>query len=150
MKLKSVLAAAVVAAFAMPAAAQLSVYEDYDISEEVWLVTTVKVDPNMGDYYLEGLKSTWVEANEVAKELGQNADYKILGSAFTESGDFNMMLMIKFDSMADLGPSREDYEAFMAAWGEANEDANRETAKTYPELRKIKGEYVFHEVTFNE
>ena len=150
MRLKSVLAAAVVATFAMPAAAQLSVYEDYDISEEVWLLTTIKVDPNMGDYYLEGLKSTWVEANEVAKELGHIADYRILGSALPQSGDFNMMLLIKFDSMADLGPSQEDYEAFMAAWGEANEDANRETAKTYPELRKIQGEYIFHEITFIE
>lgn len=148
MKLKSILLAAAVAAFAMPAVSQLSVYEDYDISEEVWLVTTIKVDSNMGDYYLEGLKSTWLEANKVAKELGQISDYKILGSAFPESGNFNMMLMIKFDSMADLGPSREDYEAFMAAWGAANEDANRETAKTYPELRKITGEYVLHELTF--
>ncbi|MEE2879394.1 MAG: hypothetical protein VX593_10350 [Pseudomonadota bacterium] len=149
MRLTSVLAAAAVAIFAMPAAAQLNAYEDYTISDEVWLITTVKVDANMGDYYLEGLKSTWLEANKVAKELGQISDYKILGSAFPQSGHFNMMLMIKFDSMADLGPSREDYDAFMAAWGEANQDASRETAKTYPELRKITGEYVVHELTFN-
>lgn len=149
MTLKSILAAAALAAIAMPAASQLSVYEDYDISDEVWLVTTVKVDANMGDYYLEGLKSTWVEANEVAKELGQIADYRILGSAFPQSGEFNMVLMIKFDSMADLGPSKEDYDAFMAAWGEANEESNRETSKTYPELREITGEYVLHELTFN-
>lgn len=149
MTLKSILAAAALAAIAMPAASQLSVYEDYDISDEVWLVTTVKVDANMGDYYLEGLKSTWIEANEVAKELGQIADYRILGSAFPQSGEFNMVLMIKFDSMADLGPSKEDYDAFMAAWGEANEESNRETSKTYPELREITGEYVLHELTFN-
>ena len=149
MRLTSVLAAAAVAVIAMPAAAQLNAYEDYTISDEVWLITTVKIDANMGDYYLEGLKSTWLEANKVAKELGQISDYKILGSAFPQSGHFNMMLMIKFDSMADLGPSREDYDAFMAAWGEANQDASRETAKTYPELRKITGEYVVHELTFN-
>ncbi|MEM9288963.1 MAG: hypothetical protein AAGA36_11555, partial [Pseudomonadota bacterium] len=58
------LAAAVLCSGA--ASAQLEYYEDYEVSDAVWNVTTVKVDANMGDYYLEGLKQTWVAANEVS------------------------------------------------------------------------------------
>ena len=61
--------------------------------------------------------------------------------------DFNILLGVKYASMADIGPSREKYDAFMAAWGEANQDSSRETSKTYPELRKITGQYLMHELT---
>ena len=53
------------------ASAQLEPFQDYDISDAIWIVTTVKVEPNMGDDYLEGIRETWVAGNEVAKELGQ-------------------------------------------------------------------------------
>ncbi len=49
-----------------PSLARLSVFEDYDISDFVSAVTTVKVDSNMGDYP-EDLKGGWIEANEMAK-----------------------------------------------------------------------------------
>lgn len=147
MKMRSAMAALALALMAAPASAQLELYEDYELSDAVWVVATVKVDANMGDYYLEGLKSTWVAGNEVAKSLGHIEDYVILSSAFPESGDFNLLLAVRFASMADLAPSRERYDAFMAAWGEENQAATRETVKTYPELRKITGEYVMHELT---
>ena len=59
----------------------------------------------------------------------------------------NQTRSVKYASMADLGPSKEKYDAFMTAWGNANEDSSRETAKTYPELRKITGQYLMNEVT---
>ena len=68
-------------------------------------------------------------------------------SAMPDSGHFNILLGVKYASMADIGPSREKYDAFMAAWGEANQDSSRETSKTYPELRKITGQYLMHELT---
>jgi hypothetical protein len=43
--------------------ADLEPWEDYDISDAVWSVTTIKVAPNMQDAYLEGLAKTWVESN---------------------------------------------------------------------------------------
>ncbi len=149
MRLKHMVLAIGLASLAFPASAQLEVYTDYEVSDEVWLMTTVKVDANMGDYYLEGLKSTWIASNEAAKDLGHIEGYSIMSSAFPQSGDFNMVLVIKFASMADLAPSKAKYDAFMTAWGEANQDSSRETSKTYPDIRTIVGEYVFHELTMN-
>ena len=147
MNIKGLLLSAALTAFATPAVAQLNAYEDYTISDTVWEIATIKVDSNMGDYYLEGIKSTWVESNDVAKSLGHIEDYTIMVSAMPDSGHFNILLGVKYASMADIGPSREKYDAFMAAWGEANQDSSRETSKTYPELRKITGQYLMHELT---
>ena len=81
MNIKGLLLSAALTAFATPALAQLNVYEDYTVSDSVWSITTIKVDSNMGDYYLEGIKSTWVESNDVAKSLGHIEDYSIMVSA---------------------------------------------------------------------
>lgn len=147
MRFKSLATAAALTALASPALAQLEVYEDYDVSDAVWEVSTIKVDSNMGDYYLEGLKSTWVASNEVAKSLGQIENYTILSSVMQDSGDFNLVLSVRFASMEDYAFSKEKYDAFMVAWGEANADASRETVKSYPELREITGQYLMQEIT---
>lgn len=148
MKLTATLAFIGAVMMAQPAAAQLSAYTDYDISESPSIVTTVKVDSNMMDYYLEGLKSTWAPSNEVAKELGHITGYSMHVSAFENSGDFNIVLVINLANTADLAPSKAKYDAFMASWGKANEKKNRATAKTYPDIREITGEYLMNEITF--
>ncbi|MGJ8560656.1 MAG: hypothetical protein ACSHX3_10505 [Litorimonas sp.] len=147
MKLLSTLTAIGMMAVAQPAFAQLEVYEDYDISDSVSVVTTVKVDANMGDYYLEGLRGTWVESSKIAKELGHIEDYAIYGSAFPNSGDFNMILVVSFKSTGDVGPSKAKYDAFMKEWGDKRQKESRAVTKTYPDIRTITGEYLMHEIT---
>lgn len=110
-------------------------------------VTTVKVDANMIDVYLEGLKQTWVAANKVSKDLGHISDYSIYMSQLPESGDFNLMLVVVYESIEDFAPSKERFDEFMARWGEENEEQNREIAQTYPEVRSIAGEYLVREIT---
>ena len=123
------------------AAAQLEPYKDYDIEEAVWNISTVKVDANMTDVYLEGLRDTWVASNEVAKKLGQIEDYFIMVSDFPQSGDFNIVLGVKFKNDGAAAPSKERYDAFMKEWGKANEERTREIVKTYPDVREITGDY---------
>lgn len=147
MRLLSTLATIGTLAFAQPAFAQLEVYKDYTVSDAVSSVTTVKVDSNMSDYYLEGLKETWVASSEVAKSLGHIEDYAIYQSAMPNGGEFNMILVVNFGSMADLGPSKSKYDAFMREWGNKNEESTRAITKTYPDIRTITGEYLMHEIT---
>ena len=104
-------------AFAQPAFAQLEAYEDYDISEATSIVTTVKVDSNMIDYYLEGLKTAWAPSNDVAKELGHIEDYGMYVSQLPNSGEFNVVLIVNFKNTGDIGPSKARYQAFMNEWG---------------------------------
>jgi hypothetical protein len=132
--------------FAVCAKDRLEVYEDYDIGTEITMVTTVKVDPNMGNVYLAGLKNSWVKAVKIQKELGYIKDWKIYGSDLPNSGDFNMLLMVTFNNSADLEPSKKKYDAFMKKWSEADEKMSNEISAKYPEVRTITGEYQLRQI----
>jgi len=129
------------------AAADLTPWKDYDISATVSNVTTVKVDSNMIDKYLEGLRATWVTGNEAAKALGQITDYAIYVSQLPNSGDFNVVLVVEMASASDMQPSKANYDAFMKKWGADNEKRTNEIVQTYPDVRTITGEYLLREIT---
>jgi hypothetical protein len=148
MKIQAPLALVVALCFAQPAFAQLKPYTDYDTGAAISQVTTVKVDANMINYYLEGIRSTWVASSEAAKKLGQIESYSVYVSDLPQSGDFNVVLVTRVKSASDLEPSKARYDAFMKAWGEANEKKTQETVKSYPGIRKITGEYHLREITF--
>jgi len=103
----------------------------------------------MDDAYLEGIKNTWVPGSEIAKKLGQLEDYWIYRSDLPQSGDFNLLLVVKFANTVDLAPNKERYEAFMKEFGQAAADESTEYAqKNYPAMREITGQYLMREVTF--
>jgi len=148
MRIKSLIGGMALMFLASPVFADLEPWTDYEVSDAVWLVTTVKVDANTGDAYLEGIKQTWAASNEVAKELGQIEEYSIFRSDLENSGSFNLLLVIKFANTADLVPNKERYEAFIEAWGQANADASTDYAqKNYPGMRELTGEYMMREIT---
>ena len=146
MHLKFILATLLLTLVSSTAVAQLEPFTDYDMSDELWNITMVKVDPNMGDDYLEGLRDTWVAANKVAKELGQIEDFFIYRSQLPESGHANLFLVVKYPNSDSLDPSKSEYDKFMQAWGSANESKTREITKNYPGMRKITGEYMVRRI----
>lgn len=148
MKLRHVVVGIVLTAVASMASADLDAWTDYDISSGVSNVTTVKVDSNMIDKYLEGLKATWAPANDVAVELGQIEGYNIYVSELANSGDFNVILVVRMKDAADMQPNQEDYEAFMKNWGEENQKLSDKMVMTYPDIRTITGEYLMREISF--
>lgn len=147
MRFKSLVTALLLTFFAQSALAQLEPFKDFDISNELWNITFIKVHPNMGNDYLEGLKETWVASNKVAKELGQIEDFAIYRSQLESSGDVNLFLVTKFANSDQLEPNKAEYDKFMKAWGAANEDRTREIVKDYPGMREITGEYLVREIT---
>ena len=131
-----------------PAFADLEPFSDYDQSRSVYHLTTIQVDPNMHDAYLEGIEKTWVSSNEIAKKLGHIVDYAIYRSTLPESGDFNLMLVIEYASAADLEPDKEKYNAFIEAWGKETADEVNDYSQTnYPAMRTIDGEYLLRRIT---
>jgi len=148
MKLRHMLAAVTLTTFAGSASADLEPWTDYDIGSTLSNVTTVKVDSNRIDTYLEGLKATWAPANDVAIELGQIESYSIYVSQLASSGDFNVILVVRMADAADMQPNQADYDAFMKKWGEENQKRSDEIVVTYPDIRTITGEYLIREITF--
>ena len=148
MDIRSILATLSLIAFSGAVFADLEPYKDYDVSDAVWSVSTIRVDANMDDAYLEGIKKTWVASNEVAKKLGQIESYSIFRSDLPQSGDFNLLLIVKFANTADLAPNKERYAAFMKEWGEARDKETTDySQKNYPGMPSITGQYYFREIT---
>ena len=147
MRISQLLTGFVLVCFAGVASADLEPWTDYEVSEGVSNVTTIKVDSNMIDKYLEGLRDTWVPANEVAMELGQIKDYGIYVSQLPNGGEFNVVLIVQYESVADMQPDKAAYEAFMKAWGKENQEKSDKIVVTYPDIRTITGEYLLREVT---
>lgn len=133
-------------ALAAPAAAQLEEWVDYTPQKEVIELTYVKVDQGQLDTYLEGLKQTWVKANEAAKSVGQVTSYGIYVVPYG-SNEVNLVLRITYPSMASLDADKAEYDKFMAAWGKANADSsNRTVIELYNKIREIKGTYILREI----
>ena len=148
MKLFRLIAGVLLAGSMSIAAADLEPWTDYDLSAGVSNVTTVKVDSNRIDTYLEGLSKTWAPANEVAMKLGQIEGYSIYVSELPNGGDFNVVLVVNMKDASALQPTKERYDAFMKAWGAENQAVNDEIVPTYPGIRTIVGEYLVREVKF--
>ena len=128
--------------------ADLEPYKDYTVSDAVWSISTIKVHSNMDDAYLEGLKKTWVESNDVAKKLGQIEEYHMYRSDLPESGSFNLLLVVKFKNTEALAPNKARYEAFMKEWGaERNKKTTQTAQHDYPAMRDIIGDYIVREIT---
>jgi hypothetical protein len=131
--------------------ADLEPYEDYDTSDAVWSLTTIKVAANMDDAYLEAIKSAWAAGNDVAIKLGQIEEYAILRSDLPQSGEFNLILIVKYKNTADLAPNREKYAAWIEEWGDARIDSWAEFAdKDIAGMRQITGNYLMREITLKK
>ncbi|MBD2842665.1 hypothetical protein [Erythrobacter rubeus] len=138
--------AAATLAMSTPALADIEIYEDYEPAEEVVEMTLVKVDEGQFETYLEGLRSTWVAANQVQKDLGYIKDFAIYGVPYGEN-HFNMVLIVVFPDTASVGPSKERYMAFLDAYGKANIDQGNTTVlELYNKIRKIQGTYALRKV----
>jgi len=146
MRIKTIMSAVLFLFFTQSALAQLEPFSDYEISDELWNITLIKVHPNLGDDYLEGLRDTWVASNKIAVELGQIESYSIFRSQLENSGDVNLFLVTKFANNDQLKPNKENYDKFMKAWGEKNQSRSREITKNYPAMRDITGEYLVREI----
>ena len=147
MRIRQLFTGLLLVCFAGVASADLEPWTDYEVSPGVSNVTTIKVDSNMIDKYLEGLRDSWVPANKVAMELGQIKDYGIYVSQLPNGGDFNVLLVVRFESSGDMQPDKAEYDAFMKAWGKENQEKSDKIVVTYPDIRTITGEYLFREVT---
>lgn len=124
------------------------VFKDYVPSKEVYNVVFVKVDPNRVDDYLEGLKQTWWNGCAISKKLGQLEECSIYLSDTGSNRDFNLILVQRFASGADLDPDEGEYNKFMTEFRKQLAEAKQdEIVQGYNELRTFFGEQTFRKIT---
>lgn len=129
--------------------ASLTYGEDYTVGEP-HVVTTVKVAPNRIDNYLAGLAKSWVPANEISKEMGLIKGYTIWVSELPNGGDFNVVLVVAFESTAQRDKINDPatFAEFERKVSEKfSEQESFEVTEGYTKIRDIVGEYVLRQVT---
>ena len=90
----------------------------------------------------------WIPGNKISQELGQIEEWSIFRSQLPASGDFNLMLVVKFANTEDLAPNKARYQKFMAKFTkERSDEATEYAQKNYPAMREITGEYWVREIT---
>ena len=135
---------------ATPAASQLTIFEDYTPSDGVIEMTLVEVEEGMMDTYLEGLRGTWVAANDVAQRLGHIEGYGMYMVPYGPGDSFNLVLTIRMAATSDISVSQDRYNEFMAAWGQENMDRSNQTVRDlYNNIREIQGTYMLREIEMN-
>jgi len=141
--------AAGVAAVALSAnVSAFEVFKDYTPGKEVYNVVFVRVNPNRVDDYLEGLKRTWWNGCEVSKKLGQLEECSIFLSDTASNRDFNMILVQRFASGAELDPDQGDYDKFMSEFRKQLAEAEQDKiVEGYDEIRTFFGEQNFRRIT---
>ena len=86
--------------------------------------------------------------NKIAQELGQIESWSIFRSQFPNSGDFNLILVVKLAKTEDMAPNKARYDEFMAKFTKEMADKTTEYAqKNYPGMRTITGDYMMREIT---
>lgn len=147
--MKRLFIAAGVAALALSAnVSAFEVFKDYTPSKEIYNVVFVRVNPNRVDDYLEGLKRTWWNGCEVSKKLGQLEECSIFLSDTASNRDFNMILVQRFASGAELDPDQGDYDKFMSEFRKQLAEAEQDKiVEGYDEIRTFFGEQNFRRIT---
>jgi hypothetical protein len=127
--------------------------EDYTLSAEVSEVTTVKVAPNRIDHYLAGLARSWVPAVMIGQEMGLNAGHAIYVSELPNSGDFNVVLVTRFESLAQREKSNDPKVAKALqekVEAKLSEDDSFRITEGYTQIREIAAVTLMREVTLKE
>ncbi|MCB0521209.1 MAG: hypothetical protein H6577_00035 [Lewinellaceae bacterium] len=128
---------------AQHAQAQSDVYD----SGTVWTLSTIRIDANMDDEYLQRLSKTWKAMMDEAKKEQLILGYKILKGNAANQDDFNLLLMVEYRNLSSMDPD----PARDAKWKairdriQARPD-HQDILQRYGEIRQFFGQKVMREI----
>ena len=136
--------------FSMISISSVSIAQDIYDSKTVWRISTIRIDANMEDKYLENLSKTWKMSMDMAKEEGLIKSYKILKGPAANEADYNLLLMVENEKMGDYDPDPtkdakwETIEEKVIA--ELSKETFDETVAMYGDIRKFLGVKIMREI----
>ena len=113
----------------------------------VWEVSFIKTKPNMGQDYLNSLKSNWKALHDEAVKQGLILSYKILAGDASNPQDWDIMLMVEYKNLASMEGNDDKWEALMKSTL-GGEQAMKETNEKRVNVREIYGAKVLREVVY--
>jgi hypothetical protein len=142
---KSILFAALVLALAL---AGFTVYAQMARpyhEGSVWNIAFIRVKAGMDTAYMNYLASDWKKEQEALKAEGLILSYKVIAVEAHTPGEWNLMLMTEYKSLAAMEAGQDKAEAVGQRLG-GNDQKQMEGYKNRSEIRDVLGDRLGREV----
>jgi hypothetical protein len=77
----------------------------------VWNISFIRIKPGMDSAYMNYLASSWKAEQEAQKKEGNIVSYKVMSVEGHTTGEFNLMLMTEYKSLAAMEASEDKADA---------------------------------------
>jgi hypothetical protein len=111
----------------------------------VWNISFIRIKPGMDSAYLNYLAGQWKAEQEAQKKDGNILSYKVLSVEGHTSGEFNLMLMTEYKSLASM-EANEDKADAVAQRVVGNDEKQMQGYKERLEIREVMGDRLAREI----
>src|SRR5437763_15423412 len=111
----------------------------------VWNISFIRIKPGMDSAYMNYLASSWKVEQEAQKKDGNIISYKVMSVEGHTTGEFNLMLMTEYKSLAAMEASEDKAEA-VAQKVVGNDEAQMKGYNDRLAIREIIGDRLAREI----
>src|SRR5713226_407366 len=111
----------------------------------VWNIAFIRIKPGMDTAYLNYIAGQWKAEQEAQKKDGNILSYKVLSVEGHTPGEFNLMLMTEYKSLAAMEANEDKSEA-VAQKVVGNDQKQMQGYKERLEIREIIGDRLAREI----
>ena len=111
----------------------------------VWNISFIRIKPGMDVAYMNYLASSWKAEQEAQKKDGNIVSYKVMSVEGHNAGEFNLMLMTEYKTLAAMEASEDKAEA-VTQKVVGNDDTQMKGYNERLAIREIIGDRLAREV----
>jgi hypothetical protein len=111
----------------------------------VWNIAFIRIKPGMDAAYMNYLASSWKAEQEAQKKDGNIVSYKVMSVEGHTTGEFNLMLMTEYKSLAAMEGSEDKADA-VAQKVVGNDETQMKGYNDRLAIREIIGDRLAREV----
>jgi len=112
----------------------------------VWDIGFIRIKPGMDSAYMNYVAGEWKAEQEAQKKAGNVISYKVLSVEGYTPGEFNLMLMTEYKSLASLEANEDKAEA-VTQKVVGNDEKQMQGYKDRLEIREVMGNRLAREIT---
>lgn len=111
----------------------------------VWNIAFIRIKPGMDTAYLNYIAGQWKAEQEAQKKDGNILSYRVLSVEAHTPGEWNLMLMTEYKSLAAM-EANEDKADAVAQRVVGNDEKQMQGYKERLEIREVLGERLAREI----
>jgi len=111
----------------------------------VWNVSFIRIKPGMDTAYMNYIAGQWKAEQEAQKKDGNILSYKVLSVEAHTPGEWNLMLMTEYKSLAAMEASEDKAEA-VAQRVVGNDEKQMQGYRERLEIREVMGARLAREI----